>query len=147
MAHFAQLDDNNVIINVLVVSNQNIMDENGIEKEEIGIKFLQSMMGSNTKWKQTSYNNNFRKTYAGLGYSYNESLDAFIPPKPFESWILDEESCTWTAPDPQPQLTQEQIDQGYYYEWNEEVYQKEKNGWVLKNIISPLDKGDQTMLE
>lgn len=147
MAHFAQLDDDNIVINVVVVNNQDTMDENGIENEEIGIRFLQSLLGENTKWRQTSYNNNFRKKYAGLGYSYNESLDAFIAPKPFESWMLDEESCIWVPPYPQPPVIQEQIEQGYIYQWDEELYQKEKNGWILKNIIQLLDKADQTVLE
>lgn len=135
MAHFAQLDENGMVIEVIVVSDQDTMDENGIEKEEIGIKFLQSMFGDHTKWKQTSYNNNIRKHYAGIGMTYNESLDAFIPIKPFSSWILDEETCLWISPVPMPELTEEQINQGYFYQWDEDSYQKENIGWILRNVI------------
>jgi hypothetical protein len=133
MAHFAQLDENNVVLNVVVVANSDTADENGIENEEIGIQFLKSVLGENTIWKQTSYNNNIRKRYAGIGYIYNETLDAFIPPKPFDSWVLNEETCLWDAPTPRPELTEEQINSNLCYIWNEDLYVSGENGWELIN--------------
>jgi hypothetical protein len=134
MAHFAKLDENNIVLKVVVVANSDTADENGIENEEIGIQFLKSFLGENTRWKQTSYNNNIRVRYAGIGYIYDEILDAFIPPKPFESWILNQENLDWDPPIPCPELTQEQIDQGYYYEWNEESYVSTSQGWVIVEL-------------
>lgn len=99
MAHFAQLDENNTVIQVIVVSNDIIKDANGNEVEELGISFCKKLLGENTNWKQTSYNNNFRVRYAGIGYTYNETLDAFIPPKPFNSWVLDEDIADWQPSD------------------------------------------------
>lgn len=96
MAHFAQLDENNVVTQVIVVHNNELMD-NGVESEAKGIAFCQSLF-PNTNWKQTSYNGNFRKNYAGIGYTYDEQRDAFIPPKPYPSWVLDDATCQWTAP-------------------------------------------------
>ncbi len=131
MAHFAQLDENNVVLNVIVVSNDDIKDENGDEKEELGIEFLKNLLGKDTRWVQTSYNGNIRKIYAGVGYTYNQSLDAFITPKPYESWILDENECCWIPPVTKPELTQEQIYQGCYYEWSEELYNTDQTGWII----------------
>lgn len=93
MAHFAQLDDNNTVLQVIVVHNNELLDENGQESEAKGIAFCQSLFGGN--WKQTSYNGNFRKNYAGIGFTYDEPRDAFIAPKPEGNWILDEEICQW----------------------------------------------------
>ena len=112
MAHFAQLDENNVVLQVIVVANKDTADANGEEKEYIGKAFCESLLGGN--WVQTSYNNNFRKRYAGIGYTYNETLDAFITPKPFPSWNLNTETCDWQAPVPMP-------DDGKRYRWNEET--------------------------
>lgn len=80
MAHFAELDSNKTVLRVLVVSNDDITDENGQEQEQLGITFLQNLLGEDTKWVQTSYNSNFRGTYAGIGYSYDEENDVFVPP-------------------------------------------------------------------
>lgn len=100
MAHFAELDENNTVVRVIVVDNQDILDENGQESEAIGITICQNLLGSETRWVQTSYNNNFRKNYAGEGYHYDADRDAFIPPQPYSSWTLDEETCQWVAPVP-----------------------------------------------
>jgi hypothetical protein len=100
MAHFAQLDKNNVILQVIVVNNSECLDESGMESEAVGVVFCQSLLGGN--WKQTSYNNNIRKNYAGVGYTYDASRDAFIPPKPYASWTLNETTCLWDAPTPMP---------------------------------------------
>lgn len=95
MAHFAKLDYNNVVLEVNVVNND-VLDPSN--EEASGIAFLTEWSGGYTNWKQTSYNNNFRKNYAGIGYLYDASRDAFIAPKPYPSWILNEETCIWQAP-------------------------------------------------
>ena len=102
MAHFAQLDENNIVINCIVVHNNELLDENGNESEAKGIQFCKDHYGQDTIWIQSSYNGNFRKHHAGLDYRYDERLDAFIPKKLYESWILDEETCTWLPPVPHP---------------------------------------------
>lgn len=96
MAHFARLDENNVVTQVIVVANADTSDENGNEVESIGVAFCQRLFGGT--WLQTSYNGNIRKNYAGIGYTYDAQRDAFIPPKPFPSWVLVEETCQWAAP-------------------------------------------------
>ena len=101
MAHFAQLDSDNGVINVVVVNNVQLHDGDLNEQEELGINFLVDLYGSG-KWVQTSFNGNFRKNYAAVGYSYDSDRDAFIPPKPHESWTLDFDTCLWQAPIPQP---------------------------------------------
>lgn len=110
MAHFAELDSNNVVTRVIVVDNKDTADENGNEVEAIGIAFCQNLLGGN--WVQTSYNNNFRVHYAGVGYTYNAALDAFIRPKPYPSWVLNSQTCNWDAPIPIP-------DDGKAYSWDE----------------------------
>jgi hypothetical protein len=110
MAHFAQLDDNNMVTQIIVVHNNELMD-NGVESEAKGIAFCQSLFPG-TNWKQTSYNNTIRKNYAGIGYTYDAVRDAFIPPQPYASWILDETTCQWKSPIPYPT-------DGKYYKWNE----------------------------
>lgn len=114
MAHFAKLDSENKVIHVSVVNNSDILDSDGNESEQVGIEYLTNLHGY-SKWKQTSYNSGFRKNYAGLGYTYNEKLDAFIPPKPFESWILNEETCQWESPVPYPKNNDNQLQ----YVWDE----------------------------
>lgn len=96
MAHFAELDSNNIVLRVLVVSNAMITDDQGNEQENLGIDFLKSLLGQEFIWKQTSYNGNFRKNYAGIGYTYDAQRNAFIAPQPNgEEWTLDEETCVW----------------------------------------------------
>lgn len=95
MAHFAKLDENNVVLCVVVVNND-ILLENGQELEQKGIAFCKELFGTQTSWVQTSYNGTIRKNYAGIGYVYDSQRDAFIPPKPEgEGWVLNEESCIW----------------------------------------------------
>jgi len=101
MAHFCKLDENNVVTEVHVVANRDTSDANGVEKEYIGQAFLEKLFGGT--WKQTSYNGNIRKNYAGIGYTYNADIDAFVPPKPFASWVLNEETAQWEAPTPMPE--------------------------------------------
>ena len=100
MAHFAQLDSNNVVTQVIVVGNKDTADANGVEKESIGVAFCERLFGGN--WKQTSYNGSIRKNYAGVGYTYNVSLDAFVPPKPYASWVMNNYTAQWDAPTPMP---------------------------------------------
>lgn len=119
MAHFAELDSNNVVTRVIVVDNSETQDVNGIENEELGIVFCRRLFGLNTNWKQTSYNGNIRFRYAGIGFTYDTVLDAFIPPKPYPSWILDPTTADWKAPIPMPELTPEEIAAGYRYVWDE----------------------------
>ena len=110
MAHFAQLNDENLVTQVIVVANQDTADKDGVENEAIGIAFCTNLLGG--RWVQTSYNANIRKNYAGIGYKYDATLDAFIPPQPFESWTLNEETAQWEAPTPYP-------DDGKHYSWDE----------------------------
>jgi hypothetical protein len=100
MAHFAELDSNNVVLRVIVVANKDTADANGVEKEHIGAAFCERLLGGN--WKQTSYNGNIRKNYAGTGYTYDATIDAFVPPKPYPSWLLDTNTAQWQAPAPIP---------------------------------------------
>lgn len=112
MAHFAQIDSNNIVVNVIVVNNDCILDDNGNESEAKGIEFCQSLLGG--RWVQTSYNKQVRKNFASNGFTYDIVRDAFIPPKPFLSWVLVEETCQWEAPIPKP-------NDGKIYDWDEET--------------------------
>ncbi len=136
MASFAKLNSENIVTTVVSVVNEVLKDSNGIEQENIGIEFLKTLYNeSNAIWKQTSYNtvggihNNggtpFRKNHAGIGYTYDQTRDAFIAPKPFNSWILNETTCTWNAPIAYP------VDSNInnMYIWNEE-----NQNWTLQNI-------------
>lgn len=111
MAHFAEIDNNDVVLRVIVVSNADTADgQTGEETESIGIAFCQRLFGGN--WVQTSYNGKFRKRYAGIGYTYNRQYDAFITPKPYPSWLLNPTTLDWEAPVPYPT-------DGKVYYWDE----------------------------
>jgi hypothetical protein len=112
MAHFCKLGVGNIVEQVVVVNNEVITDNDGNEQEQLGVDFLNNLYGTRDVWKQTSYNGNFRKNFAGKGYSYDQERDAFIPPKPFNSWILNETTCLWEAPVAKP-------DDENRYTWNE----------------------------
>jgi hypothetical protein len=112
MAHFAQLNKENLVTQVIVVANQDTADKDGVENEAIGAAFCNNLLGG--LWKQTSYNGNIRKNYAGVGYKYDATLDAFIAPQPYASWLLDEDKAQWKAPVDYP------TDEGRYT-WNEET--------------------------
>ena len=144
MAHFAQLDSNNVVTQVIVVGNDDTSDNNGTEVESIGIAFCQKLLGAETNWKQTSYNGNMRGNYAGIGYTYMSnvatmgvgSTDIFIAQQPHASWTISTTEASWTAPITQPTLTDEQIAAMSYYTWDESAYQADTSdpktaGWVL----------------
>ena len=113
MAHFAKIGLNNKVIEVLSVHNNELLDSNGVEQEVNGIDFITKLTGW-AIWKQTSYNGNFRKNHAGIGYTYDEDRDAFIAPKPYNSWILNETTCLWEAPVAYP-------NDDNRYTWNEET--------------------------
>jgi hypothetical protein len=127
MAHFAKLGTGDVVLTVEVVSNDIATSE------EAGVQFLQTLYNNRDVWKQTSYNTYggehrlggtpFRKNYATIGGKYDSSRDAFIEPKPHDSWILNETTCLWEAPIEQPTLTEQQIEDGAIYNWNETTQQ------------------------
>ena len=117
MASFAKIGLNNKVIEVLSVVNEVLHDSNGVEQENIGIDFLTKLTGYPV-WVQTSYNNNFRKNHAGIGMTYDEDRDAFIPKKPYQSWILNEDTCRWEAPVAKPT---EELEEKQYYSWNESI--------------------------
>jgi len=96
MAHFARIDENNIVQQVIVVDNKDTADAFGVEKEYIGAAFCERLLGGT--WKQTSYNANFRKNYAGIGYTFDAARDAFIPPRPSDDATLDEATCQWIVP-------------------------------------------------
>jgi hypothetical protein len=134
MAHFAKIGLNNKVIEVLSVVNEVLHDSNGIGQESIGIEFLTKLTGW-AIWRQTSYNTRggvhlsggtpLRKNHAGIGYTYDENRDAFIPPKPnLPSWILNESSCLWEAPITMPTT---ELEENQYYSWNESII-----NWEIK---------------
>lgn len=112
MAHFARLNNDNIVINVIKVNDSDCVDQQGQESEQVGIEFLKALFGADTIWRQTSYNNNIRKNYACIGYRYDSELDAYISPAPYPSWTLNTNTCAWDPPVPAP----EDISN---YEWNE----------------------------
>lgn len=112
MAHFAELDENNVVLQVIVVHNNELLDDEGQENEAKGVEFCNSLFG-HTNWIQTSYNANMRKQFAGIGYTYDDVNDVFVSPQPYPSWSLDE-NHDWQAPIPMPEDDKEYI-------WNEET--------------------------
>jgi hypothetical protein len=112
MAHFAQLDENNLVTQVVVVNNEDVGNLEFPESEPLGIAFLQQFLGTETVWKQTSYNNNFRKNYGGVGSTYDSELDAFINPKEYPSWVLNRDTVRYEPPAPFPE-------DGRNYYWDE----------------------------
>jgi hypothetical protein len=143
MAHFAQLDDNNVVTQVIVVSNDDTSDSNGVETESIGVAFCQKLLGASTNWKQTSYNGNMRGNYAGIGYVYSTgvatlgvgSTDVFMPAQPYASWTVSTTAAQWeppSTPGAAPTLTDEEAAANKYYVWNESNYDADPaTAWVL----------------
>ena len=122
MAHFAKLDEQGTVIDVNVVNNETLNNLPFPESEPVGVAFLTEWSGGYTNWKQTSYNANFRKNYAGVGYTYDAVLDAFIPPKPYPSWLLNTNTCQWVPPTPYPS-------DGNLYTWDETT-----QSWVQVNV-------------
>jgi len=114
MAHFAELNNTNRVLRVIVINNDVLLDENNNEVEQLGIDFCSNLYGG--KWIQTSFNKSFRKNFAGEGYTYDVTRDAFIPPHTFPSWTFNNEACIWEPPIAYP-------DDGQLYQWNEETTQ------------------------
>ncbi len=112
MAHFAELDENNIVTRVIVVHNNELLDTSGNESEAKGVEFCSTLFG-HTNWVQTSYNNNIRKQFAGTGYTYDSDSDVFVAPQPYPSWSLDDNS-DWQAPTPMPE-------DDNMYSWNEDT--------------------------
>jgi len=142
MAHFSKLNSENIVENVVVVDNIQILDSEGNESEALGVEFLQGLFGSDTTWKQTSYNKNFRGNYGGCESVYIEnvatlgvgSTDIFIQQQPYPSWIISTTEAVWEPPVARPELTTSQLEAGNYYVWNEVEYQRDNsspNVWVL----------------
>ena len=123
MAYFAKLGTGNIVEIVISINNSVITDSNGVEQEKLGVDFINKLYNTRDVWKQTSYNRTFRKNYAGIGYIYDQQRDAFIPPKPFNSWILNETTCRWEAPVVYPQDNNR-------YNWNESIV-----SWEVKDRI------------
>ena len=136
MASFAKIGLNGKVIEVQSVVNEVLHDANGVEQESIGIDFLTKLTGW-AIWKQTSYNTvggvhtkggtPFRKNHAAIGYTYDENRDAFIPPKPFNSWILNKNTCLWEAPVAMPTT---ELEYNQYYSWNESIV-----NWEVKTRL------------
>ena len=130
MAHFAKLDDDNVVIDVLVVDNDVLLDDNGVEIEQKGIDYLTEIFG-HTNWKQTSYNQSFRQNYAEIDGKYDADLDAFLNKKPYDSWTLDTSNYQWVSPEGYPDriLDADGKEVGGW-EWDEAGYLAGEGGWV-----------------
>ena len=124
MAYFAKLGTGNIVEQVISINNSVITDSNGVEQEKLGVDFINKLYNTRDVWKQTSYNNNFRKNYAGIGFHYDQQRDAFIAPKSFNSWILNEDSCKWEAPVAIPTT---ELEENQYYSWNESII-----NWEIK---------------
>jgi hypothetical protein len=120
MASFAKLNENNVVLEVHSVHNNELLDESGVEQEQKGVDFLIAWSGGYPHWKQTSYNGNMRKNYAGIGYTYRADIDAFVPPQPFPSWTLNADA-QWEPPVAMPT-------DGQMYSWDEDT-----TSWVAQN--------------
>ena len=143
MAHFAQLDGNNLVTQVIVVSNDDTSDSGGVETESIGVAFCQKLLGASTNWKQTSYNSTIRGNYAGIGYTYMSnvatlgvgSTDVFISQQPYASWTVGVGTATWyppANPGDAPALTDAEKAANKYYVWNESNYDADPaTAWVL----------------
>ncbi len=146
MAHFAKLDANNVVEQVIVVSNDDIKDNSGTEVESIGVAFCQKLLGASTNWKQTSYNHKFRGNYAGIGMTYAEnvrtlgvaSTDVFLHTQPYPSWTIGINTARWFPPDnpgAAPALSDSDKAAGKYYVWDETDYNADPStAW---NLITP----------
>ena len=112
MAHYAKIGTGNIVLSVEVVNND-VLLKDGVENEQQGVEFLQNLYGNKDLYIQTSYNGTFRKNYAGVGFDYDSTKDAFIAPQPYPSWVLNDDTCQWDAPSAYP-------DDDKMYDWDEE---------------------------
>jgi hypothetical protein len=126
MAHYAELDEHDVVLRVLVVRNEDEQDEHGDDSEEKGIAYLQSIFGANTRWMRTSYHGNIRKRFASSGMTYHSDIDAFALPQPYKSWTLNKATAEWEAPIPKP------VPKNFeFYVWDEATL-----SWVVQPLQS-----------
>ena len=124
MAHFAQLDSDNIVTQVIVVNNEDCLDADGNESEAVGIAFCQDLLGADTNWVQTSYNDNIRFRYAGIGYKYDSTNDVFYRQSPFPSWVLDTSAWEWKPPVALPDDVVSNVDnptERVRYDWDEDT--------------------------
>jgi hypothetical protein len=126
MAYFAKLGTGNIVEQVISINNAVITDANGVEQEQLGNDFINKLYNTRDVWKQTSYNNNIRKNFAGIGFHYDQARDAFIAPKPFNSWVLNEDTCRWEAPVAMPTDDNK-------YSWNETIINWEVTDRINEN--------------
>ena len=130
MAHFAELDSNNIVLRIVVIGNSDTCTPDSTEVESIGAAYCQKLFGG--IWKQTSYNATFRKNFAGVGYKYYADNNLFAAPQPYASWSLNTTTGQWDAPITKPTLTDAQIASNSIYKWDESAYQADNStGWVL----------------
>jgi hypothetical protein len=126
MANFVEIDKNNIVMRVVAINNSDII-EDGVESEQKGIAFCKTLWPDSNRWVQTSFSQQFRKNLAGTGYTYDEGRDAFIPPKLYPSWVLNEDTCRWEAPVPSKYNGTD----GKFYAWDEDI-----EDWVeIPNIV------------
>jgi hypothetical protein len=137
MAYFARLDSNNVVTQVIVVANKDTADSSGAESEAIGIAYLKGIFGEDTKWAQTSYNAKIRGRYSGIGYIYDTTRDAFITPKPYDSWILNDDTTEWEPPIEKPPLTDPMKANAQDWIWNPEI-----NNWTESEFTPPEESAE-----
>jgi hypothetical protein len=130
MTAFAELDEHNSVLRVIVVADQEVHDKDGNHDESLGIAFCRRLFGVNTKWVESSDEGKFRARSAGKGYTYDPVLDVFIRPKPYGSWLLNPSTTEWEAPVPEPALTPEQIAARDRYNWDENSL-----SWVLRSTL------------
>lgn len=139
MAHFARINNDSIVEQVIVVANPALLDDQGVEQEGLGIELCRQLYGEDTNWVQTSYNGTKRKNFAGIGYTYDSVRDAFIPPRPYPSWQLDEYTCLWSPPVDPPEdyvvymwieAEERVVPMGYKYLWDEELVD-----WVSNDFV------------
>ena len=137
MAHFALLNDDNVVLNVLYVDNNIMLDADGNESEALGIaQCLEGLGKPNARLIKTSYSAGIRRRFAGIGYTYDEENDVFLTPKPWPSWVLNTTNYEWESPAGNaPELTEEQRNVGSFYEWNEET-----TSWDFIDMTPPAEE-------
>ena len=142
MAHFAQLNENNIVVWVTHVNNSDLIDENGIEQESLGIQHIHNTIpgSENCTWKQTSYNNNFRGRYASIGCYYDEKSDIFTKIKPFNSWTWNSDTLSWDSPIPRPDkiMNESSVVDHFWNEdtlsWEELIYEKPYPSWICIDL-------------
>ena len=133
MAHFAQIDENSIVTQVIVVGNEDCLDSDGNESEAVGIAFCKELLGADTNWVQTSYNNNIRHRYAGIGMKYDSGNDVFYSPQPYPSWNLNTDTWDWEAPVSMPEDAGDNDDrtESVHYTWDEDT-----KSWTNRTVIT-----------